>query len=47
MLYEVITHVYTPRAIQTALRAGVKSIEHGQMMDEATAKMIAERNNFV
>lgn len=35
-------HVYTPRAVRAALRAGVKSIEHGQLMDEDTAKAIAE-----
>jgi len=39
----VMVHAYTPRAIQTSIRAGVKSIEHGQMMDEETAKMIAEK----
>lgn len=33
-------HAYTPVAIQTSLRAGVKSIEHGQLMDEETEKMI-------
>jgi len=43
----VMVHVYTPRAIQTALRAGVKCIEHGQMMDEATAKMIAEKGAWL
>jgi len=43
----VMVHVYTSRAIQTALRAGVKSIEHGQMMDDATAKMIAEKGAWL
>jgi len=38
----VAVHAYTPKAIQAALRAGVKSIEHGQLLDEETAKMIAE-----
>jgi len=38
----VAVHAYTPRAIQTAIRAGVKSIEHGQLMDEETAQLIAE-----
>ncbi len=38
----VTVHAYTPLAIQTAIRAGVKCIEHGQLMDEATAKMMAE-----
>ena len=39
----VTVHAYTPDAIQTAIRAGVKCIEHGQLMDEATAKMMAEK----
>lgn len=37
----VTVHAYTLAAMQTAIRAGVKCIEHGQLMDEATAKMIA------
>jgi imidazolonepropionase-like amidohydrolase len=37
----VMAHVYTPRGIQRALRAGVKSIEHGQLADEETVRMIA------
>jgi len=43
----VMVHAYTPTAIQTALKAGVKSIEHGQLMDEKTAKMIAEKNAWL
>jgi len=43
----VMVHVYTPRAIQTAIRAGVKCIEHGQLMDEPTAKMIAEQGAWL
>jgi len=43
----VMVHAYTPRAVQTAIRAGVKSIEHGQMMDEETAKMIAEHGAWL
>lgn len=37
-------HAYTPDAIQTAIKAGVKVIEHGHLMDEATAKMIADND---
>jgi imidazolonepropionase-like amidohydrolase len=43
----VMVHAYTPKAIQTSLRAGVKSIEHGQLMDEETAKMIAEKGAWL
>jgi imidazolonepropionase-like amidohydrolase len=37
----VAVHAYTPRAIRTAIRGGVKCIEHGHLMDEATAELIA------
>jgi imidazolonepropionase-like amidohydrolase len=40
----VAVHAYTPRAIQAAIRAGVKSIEHGQLMDEETARFMAEKD---
>jgi len=43
----IMVHAYTPTAIETALRAGVKSIEHGQLMDEKTAKMIAEKGAWL
>ena len=36
-------HAYTPTSIRRAIAAGVKVIEHGHLMDEATAQLIAER----
>jgi imidazolonepropionase-like amidohydrolase len=39
----VAAHAFTPAAIQRAIAAGVKCIEHGFLMDEATAKLIAEK----
>ncbi len=39
----VTVHAYTPASIQRAIAAGVKCIEHGHLMDEPTAKLIAER----
>lgn len=39
----VTVHAYTPKAIQTAIQAGVKCIEHGQLIDEPTARLIAEK----
>lgn len=39
----VTVHAYTPRAIETAISGGVKVIEHGQMMDEASAKLMADK----
>lgn len=39
----VATHAYTPVAIQRSIAAGVKCIEHGHLMDEASAKLMAEK----
>jgi imidazolonepropionase-like amidohydrolase len=38
----VTIHAYTPAAIQRAIRAGVKVIEHGQLADDETAQMMAD-----
>jgi imidazolonepropionase-like amidohydrolase len=38
----VTVHAFTPAAIQRSVAAGVKCIEHGFLMDEATAKLIAD-----
>ncbi len=43
----VTVHAYTPRAIQTALRAGVRCIDHAQLIDDATAKMIADKKAWL
>lgn len=39
----VTVHAFTSAAIQRAIAAGVKCIEHGFLMDEATAKLIADK----
>jgi imidazolonepropionase-like amidohydrolase len=39
----VTVHAYTPRAVRRAVEAGVKCIEHGQLLDEATMKLLAEK----
>lgn len=39
----VTVHAYTPLAIKTAIEAGVKCIDHGQLADEETAKLMAEK----
>jgi imidazolonepropionase-like amidohydrolase len=39
----VCTHAYTPIAIQRSIAAGVKCIEHAHLMDEATARLMAEK----
>ena len=36
-------HAYPPAAIQRAIAAGVQCIEHGHLMDEATAKLMADK----
>ncbi|WP_110458332.1 metal-dependent hydrolase family protein [Shewanella algidipiscicola] len=38
----VTVHAYTPKAINRAIDAGVRCIEHGQLIDEVTAKRIAK-----
>jgi len=37
----VMVHVYTSQGIQRAIRAGVRSIEHGQLADEETVRIMA------
>lgn len=37
----VMVHVYTPRGIQRAIRSGVKCIDHGQLTDDRSARMMA------
>ena len=39
----VTTHAYTPVSIQRSIAAGVKCIEHGHLMDEATAELMADK----
>lgn len=39
----VTVHAYTPRAIQKAINAGVKCIDHGHLLDAETLKLIGEK----
>ena len=43
----VAVHAYTPAAIRRSVEAGVRSIEHAHLIDEATMKLIAERDVFL
>lgn len=43
----VTTHAYTPQAIQQAIRQGVLGVEHGNLLDEETAKLMAEKGAFL
>ncbi|MBR0900950.1 amidohydrolase family protein [Bradyrhizobium tropiciagri] len=39
----VAVHAYTSVAIQRSIAAGVRCIEHGHLMDDTTARLIAEK----
>ncbi|HDV9907160.1 TPA: amidohydrolase family protein [Klebsiella oxytoca] len=39
----VTVHAYTARAVTMAIEGGVKCIEHGQLVDEATVQLMAEK----
>jgi imidazolonepropionase-like amidohydrolase len=39
----VAVHAYTPRAVRQAIEAGVKCIDHGQLLDDTTAKLMAQK----
>jgi imidazolonepropionase-like amidohydrolase len=40
-------HAYTPEAITRAVTSGVRTIEHANLIDEPTAKLVAEKKRFV
>ncbi|KAJ5453997.1 uncharacterized protein N7458_004953 [Penicillium daleae] len=43
----VTSHSYTPRAIQQAIKLGVRGIEHGNLIDLETAQLMAEKGAFL
>ncbi len=43
----VCAHAYTPEAITRAAQCGVRAIEHGNLIDEASAKLMAENTMFL
>jgi imidazolonepropionase-like amidohydrolase len=43
----VCAHAYSPEAIARAVRAGVRTIEHGNLIDVPTAALMAEREAFL
>ncbi len=43
----VAAHAFTPAAIRGAIAAGVQCIEHGVLMDEATARLMAEKGTWL
>ncbi|MGT2462184.1 amidohydrolase family protein [Sinomonas atrocyanea] len=43
----VTAHAYTGRAINRALRAGVRGIEHGNLLDDESLELFKEHNAFL
>ena len=43
----VCAHAYTPAAITRAAKAGVRTIEHGNLIDDASARLMAEKGMFL
>lgn len=39
----VTVHAYTARAVERAIEAGVKCVEHGQLLDEKTLRLMARK----
>jgi imidazolonepropionase-like amidohydrolase len=43
----VMAHAYSPRSIVRAVRAGVRSIEHGNLLDDDSAQAMREEGAFL
>lgn len=43
----VMAHAYTPRAIKRAVENGIRSIEHGNLIDEETADVMKQHGAFL
>jgi imidazolonepropionase-like amidohydrolase len=41
-----LAHAYSPRAVTRAVQAGVRSIEHGNLIDEATARVMKQHGAY-
>jgi len=42
-----LAHAYTPEAITRAVTRGVRTIEHGNLIDEPTARLMAEKGAYL
>ncbi len=42
-----MAHAYSPRAVTRAVQAGVRSIEHGNLIDEATARVMKQTGAYL
>jgi len=43
----VMAHAYTPQAITRAIECGVRTIEHGNLVDAPTAKLMQEKGAYM
>ncbi|MBO1113826.1 amidohydrolase family protein [Bordetella petrii] len=43
----VTVHAYTPEAIQRSIKAGAQCIEHASLMDDTTARMMADSGTWL
>jgi imidazolonepropionase-like amidohydrolase len=43
----VLAHAYTSDAVRRAVDAGVRTVEHGNLIDEATAEFLASRGAYL
>jgi imidazolonepropionase-like amidohydrolase len=43
----VAVHAYNARSVRRSVEAGVKVIEHGQLLDEATLKLLGDKGIFL
>jgi imidazolonepropionase-like amidohydrolase len=43
----VTVHAYHPRAVNRALRAGVRCVEHGNLLDDETISLLLERDAYL
>ncbi|NED56944.1 amidohydrolase family protein [Micromonospora aurantiaca] len=43
----VLAHAYSSAAIRNCVKAGVRSIEHGNLMDEKTAELLAAEGTYL
>jgi imidazolonepropionase-like amidohydrolase len=43
----VCAHAYSAKAIERAVRGGVRTIEHGNLVDTPTARLMAERGTYL
>lgn len=43
----VMAHVYTAPGIRRCIDAGIRTVEHGNLIDDETAARMAERGAFM